>query len=401
MATLANQLFSIGSWLTTPGCNSVGHIMHAQSLTSKELEKEEEFKMAGASSVDVTSRKAGLYMRALLHGVVGLVASPFGAAFRQLGLACQENGATVVELGGRAKDPADRSGLGAMVWNVACQASVSRATAGMIDWRERINSIFREIDSVDPDILCLLEVQDRSAAEAIIEKYQGKYIKAYLDMGSRAFGSNSGILILTKVPLENFTFTPFAQSYGSAKHNGMGFASFTVKASETDSIHFVATHLQYGDSEIELKSSGNANLPTALAPENTRNQQLAQICAKVATITEGRIFLMGDLNTDRCGPEYIYSLLNEGNRFRHLSTNETTWYDDYCRVLWEGEEYDAARPAKRESIDYFSQMSKDGSFPPHNTTVTIGPALNAGYLMGREFEEIPSDHRWLAATIKV
>jgi len=65
---------------------------------------------------------------------------------------------------------------------------------GVLPWELRIDGIVEQIKTQDPDVVCLQEVFDETAATALYEKLRDQYRHFYINIGPRNFGLHESSL---------------------------------------------------------------------------------------------------------------------------------------------------------------------------------------------------------------
>lgn len=80
---------------------------------------------------------------------------------------------------------------------------------GVLPWKDRIDRIIAKIKELNPDVLCLQEVFDRQAGQALYEGLRDTYAYFYTDIDPRVLGFdlnqegfNSGLFVASKYKIE-------------------------------------------------------------------------------------------------------------------------------------------------------------------------------------------------------
>jgi endonuclease/exonuclease/phosphatase family metal-dependent hydrolase len=159
---------------------------------------------------------------------------------------------------------------------------------GVVDWRYRLESLAAKIEKEDPDVLVLMEQYDAAFTEALFERLKESYAHFFTHLGPNLIGSESGVLILSKCAVHNFSYTAFENNHWTLNR---GFASLEIKASPQDEKPFcrvIGTHLHHGDQPKDLAR---------------RMPQVAQIVDTLVTKPKMPTLIAGDLNIERDGEE--------------------------------------------------------------------------------------------------
>lgn len=231
-----------------------------------------------------------------------------------------------------------------MSWNVAGIGwGMERSRAGVLEWEKRADSIIQKIIDVDPDILCLQEVFDTDFCNKLIEGLKHEYATFYTHMGKVSFiGSNSGLFVASKVPIEDFKFTEFQAKTNKSKWQKKGFASFLVYSNNKPKLQIIATHLQHGEDGAKA-----------------RQNQLNEILSSKLN-QDIPILLVGDLNIEWESNEYKNTPLS--SHFHHAySYNLPTCTNFLTKYLWKASRKERKNGINSddEYIDYFSFLKKD------------------------------------------
>jgi exonuclease III len=171
-----------------------------------------------------------------------------------------------------------------MSWNIlGLSAGMNYTCGGCIPFRKRFSEIVARIKEEKPDIIVLQECfMDASVTENIVEALKDDYAHFFAHNGPNRWGIESGLLIITKSPVESYTFTPFQTDNWTIVR---GFATLKMKAyADRPDFAVIGTHMEAGyAAEDAIK----------------RQQQLAQIHAHAKDLTDVKtVILAGDTNTD-------------------------------------------------------------------------------------------------------
>ena len=185
--------------------------------------------------------------------------------------------------------------------NVCCPPIDSRTFGGVVPWRLRIDALAAHIRDSGADLVCLQEVYDRKAADALIARLGGEYAHIFYDIGPQSYGCNcSGLMVLSKAPLKNVDFRWYMYGLGAEAWGMKGAIAFDVAGMG----HVINTHLQYSRRDDAPQVEEQA----------IRARQLAILRGLVPA--DRPTLVVGDLNI-RCDTEeerrelepYFYNLL--------------------------------------------------------------------------------------------
>ena len=192
---------------------------------------------------------------------------------------------------------------------------------GVRSWQERVDGIAENLLALGADVICLQEVHEEEANEALYERLKNHYVHFYMGIGPRSCGLGvdtlglpSGLFIASKYPLENPTFTLFSEV---GLQMNFGFFDFIVKNGSESLGHVYTTHMQSLDFE---------------GFDEIRGMELMEILSKMKKDSQLEknipFFLCGDLNipwgSEEPGEKMIRSQFYDAyNRDRKEVTPET------------------------------------------------------------------------------
>ncbi len=273
--SIAALLFRIASYLTDPICKAHEFYMRA-SVTSKIL------------------LKNAFYVAAVAHFfLAGITTSP-GILFRFIGNRIQRQ-SFICWQGKDAKIlPKDKK-ITISSWNICCMVAGFAFGENLVPWSFRIDRIIDDLVKKDADVNCLYETFDASAAFYITKRLKAHgYKHFYFNIGSRALGVSSGIMIASKYKVEEPEFTVFAQDtlLGPTKFSSKGVFAFTLTSKSRLFARIYATHLQHSDIAQQPKKD----------EINARKKQMELIGREVDKYREKHpnicLLVTGDLNLD-------------------------------------------------------------------------------------------------------
>jgi sphingomyelin phosphodiesterase len=164
------------------------------------------------------------------------------------------------------------------------------------------------------DIVLLQEMIDNGPSDRLLVRMAGQYPHRTPVLGRTSGGwdrtagrpshlplGNGGVVVLSKWPIRQRVQYLFAHTCGPGQLSGRGFIYIELDVRGTP-VHVVGTHAQ----------SDNPGCPPAQAPR-VRASQFREIAAFLDARripTHQQVFIAGDLNVDRYGPEYGPMLRN-------------------------------------------------------------------------------------------
>ncbi|MBM3193925.1 MAG: hypothetical protein FJZ59_06830 [Chlamydiae bacterium] len=271
----ASLLFQIGAYLTDPIC------------------KAHEF-YAIASVTEKTVFKIVFIITAVALLALSLVTTIPGALFRFLANRIERN-PFICWQGKEAKRIGEDKKFTISSWNICCMVAGFSIGENLMPWAYRIDKIIGDIVGKGADVNCLYETFDATAAFYIKERLRKHgYNHFYFNIGSRAFGVSSGIMIASKYKVEDpeFTIFPKKSLLGATKFSSKGVFGFTLTSRNRPFARIHATHLQH--SEV-------AQAPT-IDEKRAREVQMNLISQKVQAYLKKYpnicSVVTGDLNLD-------------------------------------------------------------------------------------------------------
>lgn len=315
---VAKVAFKVASYLTDPVCK--GHELFRRLYVVETLNPT-------ATAVANTARKVLLYIGIVACATVGVFSSVPGIVLRYA--AAQLQSYPYIHVKGHAESkilPADHS-FTLLSWNICCTSGgYSISDGGVTPWASRIDAVIEEIIAKDADVNCLYEVFDVKTATYISERLKEHgYVHFYFNIGPKAVGISSGILVASKYDVQNPEFSAYSEDMlvGRTKNAAKGVFAFDLSSEGKNFARIFATHLQHSEEPA---------FPTEEEVE-ARRKQMKVITDKIDKVRDRCIVLTGDLNFD--DPEFDNirgrSWFQEGNIF-----TEKTWGgDEFCAGIVE------------------------------------------------------------------
>ncbi len=358
-------LFRAASVLTDPACES--HEFYRRISLVDVLNP-------AASKAANLARKILLGTAAAGFAFAALFTSVPGIALRALAASLQA--VPFSSMNGKAEDkilPADRK-FTLLSWNVCCiGGGYSISDGGVLPWSFRLDAIIDKIIESDADVNCLNEVYDAESAHRICERLkENGYTRFYFNIGPRALGVSSGILVASKYEIEKPEFTPFPKEtlLGRTQFTEKGIFSFDVSSRSKPFARIVATHLQHSE---------EPEFPTE-AEVAARRKQMAIVVEKTNAVRDRCILVAGDLNLD--DKEY------ESSPWKSQFVKGA----DFTEKTWGGDAYCARLVGKPVS----GPLNLDYAFAVKGTAASIRTTLvRTGYDPETIKKEALSDHEGL------
>ena len=315
---------------------------------------------------------SALFGSALILGVVSKL-------LRLIGYMHQSAGFTYVKTSAPESsfDPL-QSSLTIVSWNqCAVGGGLSIDHGGVVDWRVRINGLANRLVKANPDVMILQEHYDAAVSEALVKKMGDTYPHAFTHIGPNVWGSESGLFVMSKLPIHSFEYIPFKTNDWSLNR---GFVVIEIKASTHDTkplFCIIGTHLKHGNKEED---------------ESIRSKQINQI-VEILDKKEKKLptFLAGDLNIDR-GSHEEKSFLSALLEHSYLGEEET------CTNRLVGQWKPSLQATWGEKIDYISLFKKtlSNNIGAHFKECLLIRAFDASY----NTKTALSDHHGIVAKIQ-
>lgn len=267
-------------------------------------------------------------------------------------------------------------------WNACCtSAGYTISDGGVLPWSFRIDDIVDKILESDADVNCLYEIFDPEAAFYICERLkQEGYTHFYFNIGSRAVGVSSGILVASRYAISDAEFTPFSDDMlvGRTKLAAKGVFAFDIVSEGKSFARIFATHLQHSE-QPEFATP---------AEVEARRLQMELIMEKISTVRDRCIVLTGDLNLDD----------TERNRAFWRDSFDQGTVDDQGQKTWGGDEFCALMTGKQVS----GPLNLDYTMVLNDTAKAISSTLiSTGFDPALFQPEALSDHTGILSTITV
>jgi endonuclease/exonuclease/phosphatase family metal-dependent hydrolase len=318
-----------------------------------------------------------LLIKSLFLAAIALITTVLGVALRFTGNLIQKNPFISWETVDSKQLPENRTFTMAS-WNVCCMVAGFAIGENLPPWKYRIDRIVANILKKNTDVVCLYETFDTSAAFMIAERLKSAgYHFGYFNIGARALGVSSGLMVASRYKIVNPEFTPFPKDtlLGVSKFSSKGFFTFNLESDATPFAKIITTHLQH--SEI-------AQWPTREETE-ARGNEMTLIGRKAAETPRNLATIVtGDLNLD----DKEYDTLGLG-----------TLYDKGTPSLTESFPGNIRQQTGPLNLDH-TMAVRNGAVRSIETTIDPGDIYNGLDYLCRS--KIPcSDHRLLKTTLEL
>lgn len=140
----------------------------------------------------------------------------------------------------------DKKNIKIWTWNLAAMHSGLRRYNGMRPNEPRLNEIVKYLKNKNDDILCLQEVFTESATQILIEGLKKQYPHIVHNVGKNVIGINSGLMLLSKFPIEHLEFETFTSRTGFNQLSQKGVLGAIVTTPSNKKIVITNAHLDAG-----------------------------------------------------------------------------------------------------------------------------------------------------------
>ncbi|MBS0649259.1 MAG: endonuclease/exonuclease/phosphatase family protein [Verrucomicrobia bacterium] len=180
-----------------------------------------------------------------------------------------------------------------MTWNIlGLPAGLNYTCGGQRPFRDRFPGIAEVIRRELPDTVIFQECMlDPLVTEMILQAFKDEYAHFFIHNGPNTFGIESGLLIMTKSSVYDYSFTLFEEGVSWKKMRGL--STLKIKMHPEDkhpTFAIISTHLEAGNDPKDRE---------------VRAAQLQQIhrFAQEQLPDVDFVVLAGDVNIDANGPE--------------------------------------------------------------------------------------------------
>ncbi len=370
---LAEASFRVASYLTDPVCKS--HEYYRRVAVVEALHPE-------ANKAVNVARKFFLLLGLLGFVAVAALTTVPGIALRYAGASLQQEPYLYHRSVAVEKTLPPQHTFSLLSWNVCCVgAGYAISDGGVLPWDARIERIVERILAQDADVNCLYETFDFRAAFYIQQRLLAHgYAHCYFNIGPRAVGVNSGILVASKYRIHNpeFTTFPVETLVGRTKGATKGVFAFDLQSEGGSFARVFATHLQHSEECMHATPDEQA----------ARAAQMQIIVEKIRAVMGRCVVVTGDLNLDDA--EY------RASNWQHLFQKGDRYHDPVR--TWGGDAFCAALVGKRAS----TPLNLDHTMMLRDSGRALSTALvDVGYNAHLFTREALSDHAGLRSQITV
>ena len=314
---VAIRLFQLASYLTDPICKSHECFRRIQVVDTLQAQ---DYKIVNLA------RKVLLAVALTLYGCMAVFTTAPAVGVRSLAIYLQKEPFIKESIGAGKSLSHDRT-FSLLSWNICCVgAGYTITDGGVMPWLSRVDQIIQKVLEKDADVNCLYETFDLHSAFMIRDKLASHgYTHFYYNIGPKAIGVSSGILVASKYEITKPQFLQFPLELlvGRTKNAAKGVFSFELVSGGKEFAQIHTTHLQHSE------------LPAFPTEEEViaRRGQMQMLVDKVDSMRKNQLctIVTGDLNLD--DKEYAASLWHE--RFYKGDAFEgKTWGGDaFCASL--------------------------------------------------------------------
>jgi endonuclease/exonuclease/phosphatase family metal-dependent hydrolase len=261
-------------------------------------------------------------------------------------------------------------------WNIlGFPAGMNYTCGGCIPFRHRLSGIANKINAEKPDIGIFQECfMDASITDQITEKFKDKYAHFFTHNGPNQMGLESGLLVMSKSPISDYTFTPFTTNEWQMTR---GFVTLKIPAhAGRPAFAIIGTHMESGSDPVDA---------------DKRKAQLAQIHAHAKSLTDiDTVFLAGDLNIDT---------VRDTSSIGLDEVLDGVWRFPTCTNRLNKIRYPDSKAHPEEYIDQLGTIIRETD---SDLTLTDRRALVTYETEGQmDYRNALSDHRALVATVQL
>jgi exonuclease III len=264
-----------------------------------------------------------------------------------------------------------------MSWNIlGFPAGMNYTCGGCIPFRNRFPEIVKTIRDEKPDIAILQEcLMDASVSEAFIKEFKKEYAHFYIHNGPNKLGLESGLLVMTKNYVSDYTFTRFKTNDWTLSR---GFATLTIPATQgRPAFAVIGTHMEAGSAPEDAKK---------------RKDQLDHIQADAKMLPCETVILAGDLNIDaglKPEREFLENVLVSVN----APPQQATCTNELNKIR-----YPDAKSPPEEWIDQIAVIKRDKAPKRSLTEFKVIPVYKENGKIN--YRTARSDHNPVVATFK-
>ena len=209
----------------------------------------------------------------VLWGAFGMAAwNGVWQLLRSTGIALQKKGYTYVK--GEAPEKLldqENPQVKTMFWNVCgIGGGMPKDHGGVDNWNVRLDGLVQKILAENPDVLVLEEIYDAALGEALISRLKDLFPHLFAHVGPRPIGSTSGLMVFSKYPVHDFSYTLFTENDWAQNR---GYTTLEIKATPEATepvLRIVGTHLSYKPEEAEKRALQISQIINELATKTLK-----------------------------------------------------------------------------------------------------------------------------------
>jgi len=206
---------------------------------------------------------------------------------------------------GKEKLLGEEGFISLLTWNVY---GLPNDLVSVSSWEKRVDQIARKIIACNADIVLLQECFEEGLSKALHEKLKDTYAHSYWHLEAGMLRP-SGTPLLSKLPLDQFRFTPHQNLLGRDCSTKMGMIDFILLNKNNVAIaHVAGGHFQ-GSSSHDWRVGVTKGGDRLSYPE-VREQEAKIALDLLLKPTGIPTYLIGDLNVCRRTDAFATSLLN-------------------------------------------------------------------------------------------
>lgn len=380
MIQFDEDLYQFASYLTDPICKTREYAYRAEVVEALNPTD---------SKVANFARKCFCYLAAVFFAFLAVFTTLPGGAIR--GMVNTFKAEPFVVEGGQGKVLGEDRLFSLLSWNICgVPGGYSISDGGVTPIEDRIDRVIREIEKRDADINCFMEVFDAKTCKYLKEELKKHgYTHFYTNIGTKALGTSSGIVVASKYSIENAEFLEFPKEtlVGRTKWSSKGVFGFDLVSEGHPFARIFVTHLQHSEiPEYKPREAKPEETEERLREVEGRRQQMKIIVNKVRQVANRCVVVTGDLNMD------------------DEEVNLSDWQNMFIRdqgfvgMTWAGDEFCAKLVGKRIS----GPLNLDHTLVQRGTAQSVHTSLvRTGYQPAIYSPKALSDHEGVYTEISI
>lgn len=131
-------------------------------------------------------------------------------------------------------------------WNLAAMHSGLRRFNQMRPNESRMKEVINYLKHTNEDIICLQEVFTEAATKILVEGLEDEYPYIVHNVGKNVIGINSGLMLLSKYPIDHLEFETFTSRIGLNQLSQKGVLGAIITAPDNKKIVVMNAHFDAG-----------------------------------------------------------------------------------------------------------------------------------------------------------